>query len=1020
MDKNKDSNKQIWKSLEDYENPQVLDEAKKHEFAERVTQHFNPDDLPAISRRKFLALLSASTAFAAASCTDYQDKGEIVPYNNRPEEILPGKADFYASSCNGCETSCGILVKTREGRPIKIDGNPEHPINKGKVCSKGQASILNLYDPERLTGPMMKNRKSSWQVADKNIIVELNKAVEENKEIAIISHSITSPALKELLNDFIKKYPGAKLYSYEEIDNLARLNAWEKVYGSRELPALKWDEANVIFSVEGDFLGTEGDHIENIRKYTSKRDVMKGVDFNRLYVAEGGFSLTGMNADHRIRIKPELQYEFLLALANEIISDGLSNDFAPQAFNEISKYSLSSFASKYEIDEGLLKKTAADLKNNKEKALVYGGDQLSEDSHVVINYINELLNNGDLYDFNSAFIDKGLTAESDWKNFVSNAKAGKVHVCINLDSNPVFHLDNRFGLKEAFDKIPFNISLVESKNETSALANYTLPLNHALESWGNHQVRANVLTLQQPVIAPIFNTRQKEAILLTWINGDEKNYSNELFVNYLKDSVKRNYFDSKNLLVGFGTFWNSALHDGFITLQNEKRNKASASDIKINSPKSFDAGKFSLLLKKSYFVGDGRFLNNGWLQEIPNPVTKVTWDNYAAIAPATAKNLNVKNNDMISISVSGKDISIPVLVQPGLSENTLVCDLGYGRTEVGEVGKNTGFDVDQFIGISGNSSPWIITGVNVSKTGETYKLVSTQEHHSLDDEFVKDMHLKRDIIQGGTLAEYIANPEFMKKEKHEPHDLHDSFKYEGNKWAMSIDLNKCISCGACVSSCNVENNVPVVGKEQVAVGREMQWMRIDRYYSGTPEEPLPSNQPMLCQHCDNAPCENVCPVNATNHSPDGLNQMAYNRCVGTRYCANNCPYKVRRFNFFNFRDNLHDGYYENELTSLGYNPEVTVRSRGVMEKCTFCVQKIMDARSEAIKENRPIKPNEIVTACQQSCPSEAIVFGDANNPESEVTKYINHNLAYHVLEDLNVKPNVTYIAKLRNTQSEDV
>ncbi|MDP3442824.1 MAG: 4Fe-4S dicluster domain-containing protein, partial [Ignavibacteria bacterium] len=418
-----------------------------------------------------------------------------------------------------------------------------------------------------------------------------------------------------------------------------------------------------------------------------------------------------------------------------------------------------------------------------------------------------------------------------------------------------------------------------------------------------------------------------------------------------------------------------------------------------------------------YYIKDGRFANNGWLQEIPHPISKVAWDNYASISPQLANQLGVELSDVIEVSVNGKNLSLPVVVQPGVAKNVINIELGYGRTVIGEVGKAVGFNA---IILFTKEQKFIYENVSVKKTGSVYKLASTQEHHSLDDTFVKDFHRIRKIIQDGTVEEYNSDPHFLHHGKHEIFSITDEHAYTGNKWAMAIDLNKCTNCSACIASCNVENNIPVVGKDQVSRGREMHWMRLDRYYSGTPEEPIVSNQPMLCQHCDNAPCENVCPVNATNHSPDGLNQMAYNRCVGTRYCSNNCPYKVRRYNFYNFRDNFADAYYENNLTSLVHNPEVTVRSRGVMEKCTFCVQKIMDARSIAIKEGRDLKGEDVVTACQSACPTNAIVFGDANDKKSAVAKLRNHNLAYHVLEELNVKPNVTYIAKLRNIHSEDV
>ncbi|MEN8193983.1 MAG: 4Fe-4S dicluster domain-containing protein, partial [Bacteroidota bacterium] len=385
----------------------------------------------------------------------------------------------------------------------------------------------------------------------------------------------------------------------------------------------------------------------------------------------------------------------------------------------------------------------------------------------------------------------------------------------------------------------------------------------------------------------------------------------------------------------------------------------------------------------------------------------------------TAKEMNLEIGDLIKVTVGETSVNLPVMVQPGVASDLVSVELGYGRSVVGDAGKDVGVNAHDLLNSNSDISRWISSGVSVEKTGDKYELVSTQEHHPLDEDFVKDFHLKRGIIREATLDEYKKNPKFAREHDEEIFSITSDHEFNENKWAMAIDMNKCVSCSTCVASCDVENNIPVVGKDQVAIGREMHWMRIDRYYSGTPEDPIISNQPMLCQHCDNAPCENVCPVNATNHSPDGLNQMVYNRCVGTRYCANNCPYKVRRYNFFNFRDHFEDSYYENEVTPLVYNPEVTVRARGVMEKCSFCVQKISEERENAIREGREINGENVVTACQQACPADAIVFGDANDPNSKISQYRKHDLGYAVLQNLNVKPNVTYVAKLRNTHSED-
>jgi molybdopterin-containing oxidoreductase family iron-sulfur binding subunit len=1013
------SNNAFWKSIEGLNNDPIVQKLKENEFIEGVTEEFHPSQLSGISRRKFLALLSASAAVSATACTDYQDKGEIIPYNKRPQEVLPGVSNFYASTCNGCSLSCGILVKTREGRPIKIDGNPDHPINEGKICTKGQASILNLYDPERLKEPALNNRKISWEEADNEIINVLNSAVQKNKEISILVGDITSPTTKKVLDKFSEKYPTTKIYSYSLVNQNTRSKAWFECYNTYEFPSIKFDEADVIFAIDSDFLVNEDSYLENMRLYTKRREVIGKTDFNRLYVAEGRMSATGMMADYRLRISPDEQFEFVMSLISELLKKGSSIELDSASQSAISSYSLNKFLNK--IGKEKLNYLIDDLNKSRGKSIVYAGSTLPKEVHLAVNLLNEILGNTNLYNYtNESVVIQYQSSKEDFDRLMESMKNGNVDVLIHFENDPAFHLPQDYEYHSSVSKVKTVISLSESLNESCSLSHYILPLNNQLECWGDSYVRTGVYGLQQPVISPIFNTRQKESILLTWINGSSSSFSSDIYHKFLIENFTQTIYPKLNAISDAKSVWLSSLHDGVVTLKNDEKShkKLSQSWIPLLKPQKENLG-LTLHLTESYFVGDGYFANNGWLQEVPHPITKVTWDNYAAVSPLTAKKLNLENNDLIEISVDQNKIIIPVFVQPGLSDNMINIEYGYGRKIIGDVGKDVGINPLQLISKNQFESKFVLSNVSIKKAEGKHQLVTTQEHHSLDDTFVKDFHRIRKIIQEGTVENYKKNPKFLHEHKHELFSITREHTYTGNKWAMAIDLNKCTSCAACVTSCNVENNIPVVGKDQVGRGREMHWMRIDRYYSGSPEEPIASNQPMLCQHCDNAPCENVCPVNATNHSPDGLNQMVYNRCVGTRYCSNNCPYKVRRYNFFDFRDHFADEYYQNDLTALVNNPEVTVRSRGVMEKCTFCVQRIMDVRSNAISEGREINPNEVVTACQQACPTNAITFGDANNPNSSVAKLRNHNLTYHVLEELNIKPNVTYIAKLRNTHSED-
>lgn len=1016
------NSKRYWKSLRDFYNPEELQKIKEDEFLEGAVDTVDLSGMPPLSRRRFLALLSASSAFAFAACSNFKDKGEIVPYNKKPEEIVIGKANYYATTLNCCGDNCSVLVKTREGRPIKIDGNPEHPINQGKVCVRGQALILNLYDPDRLKSPLQKtgNRQFvpvTWKEADKSILKFLNDAVTKNKEIAIITGKINSPTTALVLKEFVARFPSSKVYSYTNFSNRSKLNAWKEIYGNLELPSIDLSKAKVIVSFDSDFLSSDGDVISNIRNFALTRDVNDLKNFSRLYVFEGNFSLTGVNADYRIKLRPDYHKEFLFALTNEILKRINPNISLPDELrSKISNSDLNSVVKKFGLSKEVIFTLVEDLVRNNGKSVILCGNNLGRTEHILTFTLNEILGASKLYNFNSASINHFEESSiEDFKSLIQKLKNKQVGVLINFDVNPVYDFSYlNFG--DAILNADLIVTLSEQKSETTALSNFVLPIHNDLESWNDYQTKINVINLQQPVIAPMYDTRQKESVLIIWTTGE--NYNDKLYFNKLKSRWEKEIYPKFKSNIDFENFWYSALHDGFIEFKNlqlsqPKFNLKNFSDIDEQSKSDI-----LLAIYPHPFLFDGKFANNGWLHELPHPITKVVWDNYAAISPSLAKKFNLKNGDVIEIDNGKKKLQIPVFVQAGIADNFVCVETGYGREECGEIGKGIGFNV-QFL-VEDNTENSTFSYVKISKTGKKYNLVTTQEHHSIDDTFVKDIHRKRKIIQEGTVKQFENDPDFIQRDRHELISIVNEFKYEGVKWAMAIDLNKCIGCNACVVSCVAENNIPMVGKEQVEKGREMHWLRIDTYYSGTPDDVIVSNQPMLCQHCDNAPCENVCPVAATNHSPDGLNQMAYNRCVGTRYCSNNCPYKVRRFNFFDFRAEFANEYQYQEPLNYLNNPEVTVRSRGVMEKCTFCVQRIMEAREEAIREGREFDGSGVVTACQQACPANAIEFGNMLDKNSEVSKLRNHKLAYNVLEETNVKPNVTYIAKLRNINSESV
>lgn len=1041
-----DKDVNYWRSFRELHNDPEFIRAKNLEFDKDANKPLDEGAFTGLSRRKFLGLLAASAAFAAAGCSTYRDKGEIIPYNKKPEEIVEGNPNYYASTFIIGAMPVGVLVKTREGRPIKVDGNPEHPVSKGKIDARTQGSILNVYDPDRIQNPKFASDRSSfadisWQDVDNQVIGLLNKAASSRKEIAIVSNPATSPTFNKVLTEFQAKYPTAKVYTYDTSNMSNKNSAWFKCYGNKTYPTIKYEDAKIILALESDFLGNDGNKIENARRFAQNREVINGDSFNRLYAVEGNVSITGMNADYRVRLRTDAIEEFALCLIKEL-SGRLSGTFAMDAgaSGSVSSYNLSQFSQKYNIDNKVITNLVNDLAKNPGASFVTAGDSFPESTHITVNLLNEVLGNRNLYILDNYEEELPAFISSDMGALVNSLNGNNVGVLIHLDVNPVYNLPGDFGYDDAMKKAQSVITFTLRDSETSASSNYVLPVNSDFESWGDYRTRIGFYSLQQPVISPLYNTRQKEGVILNWINGNAETYNNDIYSNYVKNNWQATIHSAIGARVKFNEYWFGALHDGFVMTNQQPAvlapmNQGAFTGIqKRLTPSSTSI----ILFTSSPFMGaDGSFANNGWLQEIPHPISRVVWDNYAAVSPNMAKSLGVDMNDLIDISINGKTLQLPVMVQPGMDDNVISTELGYGRTVGGTVGTDVGVNVYPVISKSPALSAFFYNNAVITKAAGTYELVSTQEHYPIDNPRYKDIQFKRLIIQEGTYNQYKKNPQSITEKQsfegipleeypsinpsiNEPNPIvpgNTNKYYQGpTKWAMAIDLNKCIGCGECVAACDVENNIPVVGKEQVGRNREMTWLRIDRYYSGTPEAPSANFQPMLCQHCDFAPCENVCPVLATTHSDDGINGMTYNRCVGTRYCSNNCPYKVRRFNYFNFRNRFKDGYQEEPSFALAANPEVTVRSRGVMEKCTFCVQRIMKARQVAIQEGREVRGSDVTVACQDACSTNAIIFGNMNDKKDKLQAYREHPLAYYVLEPIKVKPNVTYIAKLRNIE----
>ncbi len=637
MDNSKKPDPNYWKSFEQLAGDPSITELSRNEFKPGATDEFNVNKLSGLSRRKFLALVGASAALASTGCSNYRDEGEIIPYINKPEEITVGKPNYYSST--GYDGS-GILVKTREGRPIKVIGNPDHPVNKGKVSAQCQAEILELYNPERLQHPLRKGSsglmKSTWGHVDADIIDALSKS--GDKQIAIITKKIISPTQKKLIEEFSQKYPDTKVYSYELFTDENRKSAWQKSYGTEFYPTIKWDKAKIILSLEGDFLGSDGNTVESSRLYTEGRNIDDAKNFNRLYVVEGNMSLTGMNADYRLRLRPDAQFEFVMALLHEL-------------GNNNSNVSLKDFAKKYSLSEKTLKHLVNDLKNNSGSSIVYTGNIMPENVHIAVNMLNDILGAKNLYDFTSVpTLMSPYSSKGDWEDLINKMDIGQVSAVIHFDSNPAFHLASDYGYENALKNVEYKIALTGAENETSVLCDYVLPIHHTFESWGDFRTRTNFYSLQQPVIAPIFNTRQKEAVLLHWMNGSKETFNEDVYHKYLMNNWEKEIYPSLKSELNFKEFWYGSLHDGVVLADGGNVNIGKINSSALSSSNYKEPKGYNLILKESYSIGDGRFIDNGWLQEVPHPVTKVTWDNYAAISKKTADDLGLKLNDLIEIN----------------------------------------------------------------------------------------------------------------------------------------------------------------------------------------------------------------------------------------------------------------------------------------------------------------------------------------------------------------------------------
>lgn len=969
----------FWRSLDELAD---TEEFRQFLYSEFPREAATVDLSDPVSRRRFLKLMGASLALAGASACTRQPTERIFPYAQMPEEIIPGKPLYYATAILQGGVATGVLVESHMGRPTKIEGNPQHPGSLGATDAFTQASVLTLYDPDRSTVVTNVGNINSWAEFVNALSQELTKqTATRGAGLRILTETITSPTLADLLQSVLVKYPAARWHQYEPVGRDNSKEGAKLAFGQVVETIYRLDQAQVIVSLDADFLSDWPGSVRYARDFADARRVAdQRPSMNRLYVLEASLSLAGGMADHRLPLPVSEIEGVARALAAQlgIISAGVPD--LPMRHRQ------------------WVNAMAQDLTAHRGASVVIAGESQPPWVHALVHAMNDALGNvGKTVVYTDSIEANPVNHLESLRELVTDMDAGRVQVLVILGGNPVLTAPADFQFGERMKKVGFRVHLGYYDDETSELCHWHVPQTHELESWGDARAYDGTVSFIQPLIAPLYQGRSPIEFVAALLGQ----------LNPTSYDLVRAYWRRQNPAADFERWWQTALHDGVVagSARPAKTVTLDVNKIKsqVGSPPTpslqSDASSLEVVFRPDPTIWDGRFANNAWLQELPKPATKLTWDNAVLVSPNTAERLGLSNEDVVELRFKGHSVRGPVWLTPGLPDRSVTVHLGYGRTRAGRVGTGLGFNAYQ---LRRSDAYWAGSGLELIKLEQRYQLASTQHHHSMQG---------RHPVRVGTLDQYRNTPDFVKEMGHEPPrdlTLYPEYQYEGNAWGLAVDLNVCTGCNACVIACQSENNIAVVGKEQVIVGREMHWIRIDRYYEGDWSNPKIYNQPVMCMQCENAPCEVVCPVHATNHSREGLNQMVYNRCVGTRYCANNCPYKVRRFNFMLYSD------WETPILKLQRNPDVTVRSRGVMEKCSYCVQRITAARIEAKKQDRPIRDGEIMTACQQVCPTQAIVFGDINDPDSRVSKQRAESRHYSLLAELNTRPRTTYLARLRN------
>ena len=992
---------EYWRSLEELAGSEEFRLMMHREFPKGSSEW-----LDSVSRRGFLQMMGASMALAGMTACTRQPLEQIVPYVKQPEDLVPGKPQYYASATMLGGYASPVLVESHMGRPTKIEGNPDHPASLGASDIFSQATVLEMYDPDRSQAPAYLGDVRSWKAFVEAIRMPMSgqKAV-EGEGLRLLTPPISSPTLADQIHQLLQMYPKAKWHQYSPLHRDTVLAGSQMAFGQAVETQYKLENADVILSLDADFLsaGFPGS-LRYTRDYASRRN--PDGNMNRLYVVESAPSPTGVKAEHRLPLRASEIEGFARSLAATLrpsLIGGLWIKPEPDK-------NLSPEARKY------LAVVAADLEKHRGACVVIAGEHQPAAVHALAHAMNESLGNvGHTVVYTDPVHAIPVDQTASLRELVKDLRNKKVEVLVVLGCNPVYDAPADLGLHDAMMDSGTAIRIHHGlyRDETAELCHWHVNSAHALEAWSDGRAYDGSVCLVQPLIAPLYDGKSAHELLAA-LMGKSTITGYELVRAYWQGQSKSSDFES---------FWRKSVHDGFIagtpfapkTVSLKAASFASASNAAVGGD------SVEVNFRRDPCIYDGSFSNNGWMQELPKPMSKMTWDNPAWIGPAMATRLGLKSEDVVTLEIGGKKIDVPIWIQAGHPDNSITVFLGYGRRIAGRVGTGAGFNLYE---VRTSDAPWTASSAKPSKVGTTYKLATTQGYQTIETGFMAgdEKGIRNAVMRTGTLQDYKSNPKFAQEMAETPErdfTLYPNVDYKdpnynklGYAWGMTIDMSSCVGCNACMIACHSENNIAVVGKQQVVVGRHMHWIRVDAYYQGDRDNPSAHFQPVPCMQCENAPCEQVCPVGATVHSSEGLNDMVYNRCIGTRYCSNNCPYKVRRFNFLLYQD------WETPQFKMMRNPDVSIRSRGVMEKCTYCTQRINVARIDSEKEDRAVRDGEIQTACQQACPAQAIVFGNQNDPESKVSRLKAQARNYSMLGELNTRPRTTYLAEIRNPNPE--